>query len=308
MDRPFKTVDEQIEILHFRGMSTDEKTPHILEREGYYSVVNGYKDLFIDPQAKSAAGGEDRFKKGTAFSDLYRLFEFDRDLRMTMFRYFAIAEATLKTVCSYEFAKAYQLEAEPYLERQNYRLGSRFDRLAGRLIEDFEYILGKNPNKQPRFRRQYLEHYLNNHDEVPIWVLMNYLSLGQVFKFYDYQPESLRNAVAKKFTELYNETHAKPMRIHDRQLRLIYDHIKDFRNICAHDERLYCARVAPSKDVSLADVLKDLRFVLTKQENTRMGKEVMQLILGIANDLDQRILPFDQMGINTFEEVFFVSE
>lgn len=289
-------------------METDEETALILEREGYYSIVNGYKDPFIDKRAKSAAGGEDRFKEGTSFADLHRLFEFDRDLRMTMFRYFAIAEATLKTVCSYRFAEAHQGEVEPYLRRENYRCGQKFDRLAGRLIDDFKYILGKDPRRQPKFKRQYIEHYMNNHDEVPIWVLMNYLSLGQAFKFYDYQPESMRNAIARQFTNLYNETHSKKERIHDRRLRLAFDHIKDFRNICAHDERLYCARVSPSKDVSLADVLKDLGLVLTKQENARMSSEVMGLIIGIANDLDKELVLFDEMGIASVEEVFFARD
>lgn len=308
MDKPFKRIDEQVEILASRGIATDDITARILEREGYYPVVNGYKDVFIDKEAKSAAGGEDRFRKGTAFADLHRLFKFDRDLRMVMFRYFAIAEATLKTVCSYKFAEAHQNEIEPYLKRESYRPEKKFNGLAGRLIGDFEYILGKDPVRQPKFSRQYIVHYTNNHDEVPIWVLMNYLSLGQVFKFYDYQPESMRNTIAKQFTNLYNETHSKKEYIQDRRLRLAYDHIKDFRNICAHDERLYCARVSPSKDVSLADVLKDLELVLTKQESTRMSLEVMKLIIGIANDLDKELVPFDEMGIKTVEEVFFVSE
>lgn len=308
MDKPFKSIAEQVAILESRGMATDGETARTLEREGYYSVVNGYKDPFIDKRAKSAAGGEDRFREGTSFADLHRLFEFDRDLRMVMFRYFAIAEATLKTVCSYKFTEAHQGEAEPYLKRESYRPGRKFDHLAGRLISDFEYILGKDPDRQPKFRRQYIEHYANNHDEVPIWVLMNYLSLGQVFKFYDYQPEPMRNAIARQFTDLYNETHSKKERIHVRRLRLVYDHIKDFRNICAHDERLYCARVSPSKDVSLADVLKDLGLVLTKQESNRMSLEVMKLIIGIANDLDKELVPFDEMGIEAVEEVFFARE
>lgn len=137
---------------------------------------------------------------------------------------------------------------------------------------------------------------------------MNYVSLGQAFKFYDYQPDSVRNAVAKQFSNLYNETHTKKVCIHDRQLRLIYDHIKDFRNICAHDERLYCARVAPSKDISLADVIKDLGFVLTKQETARMSLEVMQLITAIANDLDKELVPLNAMGVASVEELFFVNE
>ena len=45
MDKPFKTVEEQVALLESRGMATDSNTPDILLREGYYSVVNGYKGI-----------------------------------------------------------------------------------------------------------------------------------------------------------------------------------------------------------------------------------------------------------------------
>ena len=45
LHKPFKTIDEQIEILNRRGLLTDDSTHLILEREGYYPVVNGYKDF-----------------------------------------------------------------------------------------------------------------------------------------------------------------------------------------------------------------------------------------------------------------------
>lgn len=119
MDKPFKTIDEQIAILESRNMSTDSMTPLILKREGYYSVINGYKSLFLSG-AETRRVGEDRYADGTAFKDVYRLFTFDRDLRMTMTRYFAQAEAMLKTICAYRFSEAHTKESEPYLNPQNF--------------------------------------------------------------------------------------------------------------------------------------------------------------------------------------------
>lgn len=80
MDRPFKTIQEQVALLESRGVQTDEKTPEILIREGYYSVVNGYKGPFIDAEA-SEASRDDRYLPGTTFADIYALFSFDRELR-----------------------------------------------------------------------------------------------------------------------------------------------------------------------------------------------------------------------------------
>lgn len=46
MEKPFKSIEEQINLMHKHGLSTDADTPGILMREGYYSIVNGYKDPF----------------------------------------------------------------------------------------------------------------------------------------------------------------------------------------------------------------------------------------------------------------------
>lgn len=67
MDKPFRTHNELICIMNARGLKTDNRTKFILEREGYYAVVNGYKDLFIDSDAKQSAKGEVRYKDGNIF-------------------------------------------------------------------------------------------------------------------------------------------------------------------------------------------------------------------------------------------------
>lgn len=81
MDKPFKTIEEQVELLEARGVATDDDTPEVLLREGYYSVVNGYKAPFIDKE-KSESAKDDRYLPGTSFADIYALFMFDRELRM----------------------------------------------------------------------------------------------------------------------------------------------------------------------------------------------------------------------------------
>lgn len=305
MDKPFKTIQEQIAILESRGLIVDEKTPEILEREGYYSVVNGYKDLFLDSNRRPPE--EEAYVAGTLFSNVYRFFSFDRDLRLIMFRYFAQAEAVLKTVCAYRFSEKHQDEAEPYLNPENYRQEESYRKTIDRLIDDFKRAIHKHPYEKGGFKRRYIEHYVKGHDEAPLWVLTNYLMLGQIFRFYDCQPESMRNYIAKGFSELYAETHDETVRISPRRLRIAYDHIKDFRNICAHDERLYCARVSPSKDTSFADLLSDLALVLTRDENARMQGEVIDLVLRMRNSLGTKAAARVMwlMGAEDLGKVFF---
>lgn len=186
MDKPFKTIEEQIKLIESRGMMTDDSTPGILLREGYYSVINGYKAPFID-KAATATAGDDRYSPGSKFSDIYSLFRFDRALRLLLFGRFSIAEETLKTIASHCFSQAHTGEREPYLDPANYDAEKH---QVTRLISDFETALGRNPRRQPK-HKLYLQHYVSNHDEVPVWVIMKYMTLGQAFKFYCFQPESV---------------------------------------------------------------------------------------------------------------------
>ena len=105
MHKPFMTVSDQVELLSRRGLKTDSRTAWVLEREGYYSVINGYKGPFLDTKQTQEAG-DDRYRDGTSFNDVYTLYIFDRNLRFLLFRMTTLAEAILKTVCSHEFHQA----------------------------------------------------------------------------------------------------------------------------------------------------------------------------------------------------------
>ncbi len=304
MDKPFRTIDEQVSILQGRGLDVTG-AERVLSREGYYSVVNGYKDIFID-KARTAEAGQDMYQEGASFADLYRLFTFDRDLRLTMFRYFAEAEAALKTQCAYWISEAHKDEPERYLDPRAYRQERHYRDRVSRFIEDLKKILNKPPYEDHGFKREYIEFYVKEHGEVPLWVLTNYLMMGQAFRLFEFQPEPTRNAIAMGFSGLYESSYGKALKISQRRLRLAYDHIKDFRNICAHDERLYCARVAPSSDISLVDLFKDMELVLSKDEYDKMREDVMWLLISLMKDLDadHAAAVAIGMGVRDFLETF----
>ena len=75
-DKVFMSLDQQLIILRSRGLNVDAYTKRILEKENYYNVVNGYKDLFLDQSCE-----EEAYKSGTDFQEIFALYEFDRELR-----------------------------------------------------------------------------------------------------------------------------------------------------------------------------------------------------------------------------------
>ncbi len=64
MGKPFLTIEEQIELLERRGVSRTEGERCALMREGYYSIINGYKEPFLEP-AVTKDDPNDRYKGGT---------------------------------------------------------------------------------------------------------------------------------------------------------------------------------------------------------------------------------------------------
>lgn len=80
--KPFKTHRQQLSILRSRGLNIKDgsKAMRILERENYYSLINGYKDLFLLKDSNNKVIEPERYITGTSFDEIYNLYCFDRDL------------------------------------------------------------------------------------------------------------------------------------------------------------------------------------------------------------------------------------
>ena len=80
-NKNFKTLDEQIDILRYKGMivNNEEYTKEVLLRENYF-FLNGYRHSFLRSES------DRRFIEGTTFEELYSLFLFDRQFRNIIFK------------------------------------------------------------------------------------------------------------------------------------------------------------------------------------------------------------------------------
>ena len=81
MNKIFKTLDEQVEILKQKGLIVEDEllAKEILLRENYF-FINGYRSLFM----KSPY--EKKFIPGSTFRELYAMFDFDRQFRNILFK------------------------------------------------------------------------------------------------------------------------------------------------------------------------------------------------------------------------------
>ena len=224
-DKSYKSYRQQLNILRSRGMvigkgSQGSRVMRILERENYYNVINGYKELFLDVKATPTTN--ETYKTGTTFNEVYALYNFDRELRNIYLKYILKIENTFKTVISHEFSAKYG--HDNYLKLENFDNSSeRNISSAIKLIGDIQQEIARQMNKH----HQVITHYMTEHGYIPLWVLVNVLTFGKIENFYKNMKPADRIIISKQFS-LQPDELAKFMHM----LALA-------RNKCAHDERFF---------------------------------------------------------------------
>lgn len=300
--KPFASIDDQIARLNHRGVSTDEMTAQLLKREGYYSIVNGYKEPFIDEDA-SAKAGEDRYILGTKFSDMYGLFSFDRDLRELTFHHLLRIEALVRTVCAYTFAEFHDDPAD-YLKPESFASESEYLDLGLSDYHDNMHELHSKLRNAIRYpKNEAVQHYKTVHGGVPIWVLMNTLTFGNIEHFFNLMKRHEQNLVCKRIVDVVcdpepeNRSYLAPI-----TARRALDILVKYRNICAHDERLYCACVGDRRSVNYVGFVAYASDFLDANEY----RELIKGIVSTVSEYSSGSLPvkhvLDKMGFSVLQE------
>lgn len=298
MEKPFTSIEDQIALLNRRGVSTDENTPQVLLREGYYSVINGYKEPFIDREL-SQSEGDDRFVSGTAFSDIYALFSFDRELKEHTFHYLIRAEAMIKTIVAYTFAKNHP-EANDYLLQTSFASENEYSAFG---LTNYHQNMSKlngvlfkasqNTDNQP------VRHYLNKYGEVPIWVLFNTLTFGNVQHFFNLMQPHDQREVCKNIVVA---TGGRAEYFDPKKARISMDIVVRARNICAHDDRLYCAEIGSRRNRgSYADMLTRLADFMSTDDFDEMFTGVLRIIATYSHESRKVAHILSKMGFELHE-------
>lgn len=228
VDKVFKSSNQQMRKLRDRGMNIrGSRAKKILEMENYYNLINGYKDLFID---KTYSGLDEKYKEGTDFYELYALYLFDRELRSHFMRYILEIENNVKSVLSHKFSEKYG--HDNYLKISNFNTSLKRGEKktqAQKVGEVSELIsnLQREISRQLSKNNPMISHSMLEYGYVPLWVLVNTLTLGTISTFYSYMIDVDKNNVAREFNLKPNE------------MSSILFILSIYRNACAHDERFY---------------------------------------------------------------------
>lgn len=249
--KPFKTHRQQIRILRDRGLTINDgsKAMRILEKENYYALINGYKDLFLIKCPNGRSVSPEQYISGASFNEIYKLYCFDRELRSVLLKELLKFESSIKSKISYRFCEKHR-EPNAYLHMQNFSRDPAKLKQVLKLIATISNEISKQADKNNS-----IGHYLDKHDGVPLWVLVNYLTLGNIQNFYMCIDNSTQNKIAKDFADTYIRDYNTSIHFTSDMLINILKTATLFRNVCAHEERLYNFKLhkpAKSADISTA--------------------------------------------------------
>ncbi|WP_180381600.1 Abi family protein [Alloscardovia macacae] len=276
--KSYMSADQQIGLLTIRGMTfPSEKTARAaLDREGYYNIISGYKDPFVEADTQY-----DVFRAGTTFDHVYELFLIDRDLRALLFQATEQAEAFLRTTCIRCFSRAHPQEKNAYLELDHYANPRDAHSLLGRFLS----ILRHNEPgiASTRDTQPCISVPIQKYDgEVPLWNLARALTLGQLTTFYRVLSVQQRSDIAQEMTRIAKSSAS--CELTPEQLDSLYHHILTYRNLCAHHRRLYCAYPQYAQ-ISLFDMIQQLQLVIRKSDYLEFLMKVWTLLRRIYTKL-----------------------
>lgn len=288
--KPFKTHRQQLTILRDRGLTVSDgsKTMRILERENYYALINGYKDLFLEVDLNGKPLVPEKYKTDATFDEIYKLFSFDRELRNTLLEYLLLFESNVKSKISYRFSEKHK-EPHAYLVMKNYSRDPKLLKDVLSLIATISNIISTRGKRKASIR-----HYLDKHEGVPFWVLVGYFTIGNVNYFFKCLSPKLQNTIAKDFAVDFNRDYNTSIQFTPEMLEDILKTVNHFRNVCAHEERLYnfslhkpsrSSGISRNLNIPIASLEKGnlftivcfLKMAMSKKEHGRLVRNLESL-------------------------------
>ena len=217
IDKQFKNLEEQIEILKYKGMTiNDEKyAKKILFRENYF-FLSGYRYPFMRSNI------DKHFLEGVTFEEMYSLFLFDRAIRNVFFKNLLVIENNLKSIFSYQLSKKYGYKEKYYLKARNFTSDKNKQKQVNDLIKKMKRQIRINGSQHTA-----TAHYMSNYGYVPLWILVKVLSFGIIGELFSIM----------KYDDQLNICKIYDIPVDEFSTYLPI--LSNYRNLCAHEDILY---------------------------------------------------------------------
>ncbi|OFM49646.1 hypothetical protein HMPREF2680_09150 [Aerococcus mictus] len=221
----FKTYKEQRAILESKNLIIDDEhlLDLVLKDYSYYTIINGYKELFL----KDSNSENEEFKDGTKLSDLYNAHWIDTTMSNIIFKYTLLVEKRLKSQLSYMIAKNFGVDENRYLREINYGQASYHKGKLSQIVKDI------NEKKHTDISAI---HYFKEEGNLPPWIAAKSISFGNIVNWYQILREPHKDMLVRNM--LVSPPNLKPEVLKDYFFRLLQQ-VYQYRNNSAHGQRSF---------------------------------------------------------------------
>ena len=271
--KQYKTDEELLDYLETKNVIINNRKFALkkLEKYTYYSIVNSYKYNFKD--------SNNNYFPNVSFEEIYALYEFDKNLKLIMLEYALEVESFIKSLISNHISNIYGID--DYLNVSN--LDSKVNLVVRKsLVDKINESINHNYGVHLA-----ITHYKDNYGFVPPFVLTKILTFGVISSYYGVLKQRDRQIIAKRF------------KISDILLKQILKCLTNIRNICAHNDRLFCYRdkyTLKFKEIDSNYVIKDnltnlymmiraMQIILDKRQYNSLARAVEKEINKLNNKL-----------------------
>lgn len=219
--KPRKSYEEQLSILKSRGciVNDDAACIYSLSTINYYRLSH-YFYLFREKDYC----GEEKYKAGTDFHKILRIYEFDVKLRDLLTRALGKIEIFFRTQVAYIHTSIYgeigYLRSDIYYDMDRHC----------KFMSKFNESLHSNKDKY------IVRHQLEKYGRLPLWVAVELFSFGTLSKFYNNWKFEDQRVLSSSFYQYTNPKNRKDLWGKTYSLILCCSVL---RNECAHYNRIY---------------------------------------------------------------------
>lgn len=332
MEKFFSLTSKKVEILRDRKMNINNASEekNLLNKYNYYNLVNAYKDPFLFQGTSQV----EQYKPGTKLSELEALLNFDTNLRLLFLKEILKIEEIIKNKIVQSFYRFHLYEENnnseieklnlhrdsEYLRRKYYDLTPMYtvynndaygivtttvyntyprtqctslDRQS--TYDNYISTVYRTLGQQRKKKNDSIKSYLEQHGYMPMWILMNVLTFGNVSHLFTLQKKPVQMDMVQSLNLNSNSNFSDDLLIINTSR--ILQILSIYRNICAHNERFYITKVKVPIDDNFMDFSEKLpntvdpalgrrlnRSQRNKRMNARQGIYALIFIISLFMD------------------------
>lgn len=278
-NHPYKSFDEQIALLESRGVVINdyEFAKNALMTFPYYSIINGYKDMFLKQKEP------DIYRTGTSFEMLYQVHWIDIQVSNIIFKYSLAVEERLKAIVSNIIARKFSIDEDKYLDKRNY---SKAKPQRGK-INDFIQAIedAKQTNK-------IAQHYMKEEGNLPPWIAAETISFGSMVNWYSALSINEKKEVVNIFLQRMPTQGLVTTNDKLQFYKICLEQVYRFRNLSAHGNRTFKLRLSETdtQKISFLDEFSISFLYKAKNGNELPRNGLFSVVVSIIVLLDDQYL------------------